>query len=92
MVIHYFAMLRDVTRVSQQTWNHEPVKTMGELLEKLCAQYGSGFARWVRQEDGGFGQYAIILVNGNDIRNLQGLQTPLDNNDSIAIFPPIAGG
>lgn len=33
-----------------------------------------------------------ILINGSDSELLQGLETNVNNEDQIAIFPPIAGG
>lgn len=37
-------------------------------------------------------RYVRLLVNGRDIEIGQGLETPLNNGDQIAIFPPLAGG
>jgi molybdopterin synthase sulfur carrier subunit len=34
----------------------------------------------------------IIMVNGRDYRHLQGLDTPLHPDDTVTLFPPIAGG
>jgi molybdopterin converting factor small subunit len=33
-----------------------------------------------------------ILKNGRNIQFLSGLDTPLDDGDTIALFPPVAGG
>jgi molybdopterin converting factor small subunit len=35
---------------------------------------------------------ALILVDGQDARGLQGLDTPLGPESRISIFPPLAGG
>lgn len=40
----------------------------------------------------GIRPYFKILVNGHDIFLVQGLSTPVQPNDIVAIFPPIAGG
>jgi molybdopterin synthase sulfur carrier subunit len=34
----------------------------------------------------------IILVNGRNVRYLQGLETPLAADDEVSIFPMVAGG
>lgn len=57
---------------------------MGELLEKLYATY-PGFKEELEK---GF----MILVNGKNIEHLQGLQTPLEENDVVSIFPPLPEG
>jgi molybdopterin converting factor small subunit len=34
----------------------------------------------------------IIFVNGRNVRHLQMLDTPLQDDDEVSIFPMIAGG
>ena len=36
--------------------------------------------------------YINILLNGQNIKHLEGLKTLLSENDQIAFFPPIGGG
>lgn len=33
-----------------------------------------------------------IIKNGRDVAFLQGLTTPVDDDDAIAFFPPVGGG
>ena len=33
-----------------------------------------------------------VMVNGRDCELAQGLDTPVSDDDQIAVFPPIAGG
>ncbi len=33
-----------------------------------------------------------IMINGRIVRDLQGLDTPVKDSDTMAIFPPVAGG
>ena len=91
MHLAYYATLREITGRSKQTWNSN-VETIGDLLREVCSRYGSNFKRWVLEEDGSLGQMCIILVNGHDIRELNGLATSLHPEDSISFFPPVAGG
>jgi sulfur-carrier protein len=37
-------------------------------------------------------QYVTIVVNGHNIDLAAGLDTPVEPDDQIAIFPPLAGG
>jgi len=91
MVIRYFAFLRDITRKSEQLWN-DPAERLGDLLAALSKKYGTGFRCWVLEEDGQLSHHSIVLVNGRDARDLNGLDTVLHPGDIIAIFPPVAGG
>jgi molybdopterin synthase sulfur carrier subunit len=91
MKIRYFATLRSLVRANEEIWN-EPTGTLGELIVRLCQKYGSEFNRWVSKEEGCFGVLSIFLVNGIDYRSLDGLETRLNPEDEISIFPPVAGG
>lgn len=91
MVIRYFAFLRDITRKSEQLWP-EPAGRLADLLHALSNKYGPGFRYWVLENDGQLSHHSIILVNGRDARDLNGLDTALKPDDIIAIFPPVAGG
>lgn len=90
MRVSYFATLRAVTHRAEEDWAR-PAATVGALLQDLVAAYGHEFARWVLP-DGRSPGLAILLVNGVDVRSLQGLDTPLQPGDHVFIFPPVAGG
>jgi molybdopterin synthase sulfur carrier subunit len=91
MNLAYFATLREITGRSKEPWNSNS-ETVGDLLRDLSSRYGKDFKRWILEEDGSLGQMCIILVNGHDIRELDGLTTRLHTEDSISFFPPVAGG
>jgi len=59
--------------------------TAREVLDKLKGLYGPSFEKEL--EHG-----MIFLVNGRDIAHLQGLDTPVNDDDVISLFPPIGGG
>jgi len=46
----------------------------------------------LRDDTGQLLPSVTILVNGQDIRYLQGLNTTLRNGDEMAILVPLAGG
>jgi molybdopterin synthase sulfur carrier subunit len=91
MELDFFATLREITGRSEQQWNSN-VETAGALLLELCSRYGPKFKSWVLKENGSLGEMCIILVNGHDIRELDGLATRLHPEDAISFFPPVAGG
>lgn len=90
MQIRYFATIRTLTGENSLRWD-QPEATLGELLRNLCARYGDAFQSWVLDGDN-LGQAIIILVNGCDVRHLAGINTSLQPDDTIAIFPLVAGG
>jgi molybdopterin converting factor small subunit len=38
------------------------------------------------------GSWVVILINGRNMNIFDGLDTELNDNDVVAIFPPVAGG
>ena len=92
MRIHYYATLRGVTKTKEETWTGPAALTLGELLDALGKKYGPSFQLWVAQDGKGHGKLCIFLVNGQDYRSLDGLETRLAAEDTVSIFPPVAGG
>jgi molybdopterin synthase sulfur carrier subunit len=90
MQIRFFATIRECAGVSEIWWD-EPTATLGELLHELSARYGPTFRRWVLEKDD-LGKAVIVVINGHDSRHQGGMNAPLHPDDTIAIFPMIAGG
>jgi len=65
--------------------------TLIELVEDLDRQFPGMKARLV-DGDGRVHSFVSIFVNDQDIRFLQGLQTPLTPEAEVAIIPAMAGG
>lgn len=62
--------------------------SVGELLEKLVEQFpklGELF-----YEKGELRDYVNIMVNGKNVRG--DLSYPVNEEDEVAIFPPVSGG
>jgi len=43
-------------------------------------------------EDGNIPRSVNVFVNGRDIRDLSGLDTPVTPDDEVTVLPPAAGG
>jgi MoaD family protein len=64
--------------------------TVGEVLDALYDRYGELRSRI--SEDGGLRRFVNVYVGGEDIRFLEGLDTPVDDGDEVTILPAVAGG
>jgi MoaD family protein len=64
--------------------------TVGEVLEALYAQFGELRERIA--DDGGLRRFVNVYIGGEDIRFLDGLQTPVSDGDEVTILPAVAGG
>ncbi len=65
--------------------------SVAELIEALEGQY-TGLRARLCDDQGQLRRFINIYVNEEDIRFLQGAQTPLKAGDQVSIVPAIAGG
>ncbi len=90
MQVRFFATIRECTGASEIRWD-EPAATLGDLLRALSLRYGPAFRRWVLEQDD-LGKAVLVVLNGHDARHHGGSNAVLHPDDTVAIFPTIAGG
>lgn len=66
-------------------------QTVGEVIERLEKSF-PGFKDRLCDESGSVKRFINIFVNGEEIRTLQGLQTPVKDTDEVSVIPAMAGG
>ena len=64
---------------------------IGELLNNLEAQY-PGLKAKLCDDNGNIKRYVNVFVNDEEIRTLQGSETPVGEKDEVSIIPAMAGG
>jgi sulfur-carrier protein len=66
-------------------------ETVGELLEALAEAHPD-----TRDQlfggDGSLNRYVNVYLNDEDVRVLDGLETPVSDADTVVILPAMAGG
>jgi MoaD family protein len=65
-------------------------KTVREVLDALYDRYAELRERITK--DGGLRRFVNVYVGGEDIRFINGLDTPVSDGDEITILPAVAGG
>ena len=68
-----------------------PAGTIADLIASLEAQYPGIKAR-LTDDTGELRRFINIYVNEEDIRFLEGKDTPIKEGDAVSIVPAIAGG
>lgn len=83
------APLRKLTR-GQEVVQGEG-STLLDCIEALDREY-PGLKERLYDESGELRRFVNVYVNGEDVRFLQGLNTPLKPGDEVSIVPAVAGG
>jgi molybdopterin converting factor small subunit len=65
--------------------------TAGEVISSFAARY-SGIKPHLYDEKGALRSFINIYLGENNIRNLNGLDTPVKDGDVLTLVPAIAGG
>lgn len=65
--------------------------TIGEVLKALSAAH-DGFAERIFDEAGGLRRFVNVFLDDEDVRFLEGLDTPVSSNQTVSIIPAVAGG
>jgi molybdopterin converting factor small subunit len=65
--------------------------TVGEALKALDASH-PGFAGRLFDDAGKLRRFVNVFVADEDVRFLQGLDTPVPNGQTLSIIPAVAGG
>jgi molybdopterin synthase sulfur carrier subunit len=65
--------------------------TVGELLKSLDAAY-AGMGERLFDEGGKLRRFVNVFVADEDVRFLDGLDTPVSEGQTVSIIPAVAGG
>jgi molybdopterin synthase sulfur carrier subunit len=89
--IKLFANLRESAGESELEMQGENVQ---EILDGLLTKFPQLQEMVFDEIDGKkeLRSYINILINGDNILHLEGLETIVNDDDEIAIFPPVSGG
>lgn len=64
--------------------------TVGEALEQLFERHGELRERML--QDGELQRFVNVYLDGEDVRFLDGLATPVPADSELTILPAVAGG
>ena len=65
--------------------------TVAEVLKALDAAH-PGFAERLFDGNGALRRFVNVFLDEEDVRFLQGLETPVADNQTLSIVPAVAGG
>ena len=89
--VRYFTVLREITEKREEDLIVEDKTKVGEILNLLTERYGDEFSDYLFEKEG-LRSNIQILINGTNILMLDGVDTKLDAESTLAIVPPVGGG
>ena len=66
-------------------------RTVRELVDALVAKFPA-LRQQLVAENGDLNRFVNVYVNGQDVRYLKGLDTPVGERDEVRLLPAMAGG
>lgn len=88
--LRFFATFREAVGTKTATKEFPDGTPVGDVLESLEAEYDDLEGQLI--VDGALAPHINVLKNGREVLHMEGLETELDDGDTLSIFPPVAGG
>ena len=89
--VRFYGMAYDEVGTRELALELADGSTVDDLLSIIVQQYPD-LTNLVYDEEGVFREYLEVAVNKTDIIGLEGLETALNDGDTVLIMPPIGGG
>jgi molybdopterin synthase sulfur carrier subunit len=89
--IKFFSLIKLDLKKDEVDYQLSESESIKEIIKLLDQEFDNYFSRKLL-ENGELKSGTIVLLNGRNIRHLQGLDTLVENKDEITIFPPSGGG
>jgi molybdopterin converting factor small subunit len=91
--VHYISLVKSYTNTSQDEYTFPDKTVLSELLDKIAGDYGKPFTQEVydpvkKEMKASF----VAMVNGVLMDQLQGVNTPLKDRDSVILMSLMTGG
>ncbi len=92
--IRFLSLLADAMSAEKIVLSFNNQLTIESILDKLAAEFGKDFVELIygpsKKEK--LSKFIITILNGKDIRSINGLTTIVQDGDEISFMPAIAGG
>jgi len=89
--VRFFTVLRETIGKREEDVLVRDGASVREVLDLLSERYGKNFSDYLLEGEKLRGHIQILL-NGTNIMTLDGFETKLRDNSTLAVIPPMEGG
>ncbi len=90
LTLRLFATFREIVGTKTITREFEGPQTVAAVLSALEVEYPDFEGELLI--DGDLKPQINVLKNGREVLHIDGVDTPLEDGDTLSLFPPVAGG
>lgn len=87
----FFATFRQAVGSKTTEHNYADGARVGDVLAALEDEY-EGLSGNLLDGDGEIRPQLSVFKNGREVLHMDGVETGLDDGDTLSVFPPVAGG
>jgi len=91
LTLRFFATFRAAVGQKEITREFGAGVTVGEVLAAIESEFPE-VAGDVLDDEGAIKPQLSVLKNGREVLHIDGPATTLEDGDTLAVFPPVAGG
>ena len=88
--LRFFATFREAVGSKTVEREFDGDATVGDVLTDLEGAYDGLEEQLIRNGD--LAPQINVLKNGREVLHMSGLDTELEDGDTLSVFPPVAGG
>lgn len=91
MQVKLYASLRQAAGIKMVVVEVQPGAVIRDVLVEVTRRYPI-LEKFIWKGEGELSNNAHIFINSENIRHLSGLNSPIQAEDHVDIFPPLVGG
>lgn len=93
ITVKFFAYYRDPEYANCKELRMEKCEDIFDLGNKLSDMFGEKFRNEFFSPDGQeIGERTILMINGRHVQFLGGIHAPIKDEDTVLVYPVVAGG
>lgn len=92
VLVRFYSVFEKVTGRREWVAQVKQGATLKELLKMLFKEFGPAFKELVVSGEWTVKTSCVVLLNGQNVILMEGLDTPLKDGDEIWLLPPLSGG